>query len=401
MKVLCVVGARPNFMKAAPLVESLRSRSWASVLLVHTGQHYDRRMSALFFEDLGLPRPHLDLQVGSGSHGEQTGQIMIRLEPVLKHERPDLVMVFGDVNSTVAAALCAAKLGIAVAHVEAGLRSFDRSMPEELNRIVTDHLSEYLFTTEPSGGENLRREGVPAGKIFFVGNVMVDTLLKHKDRARQLGTCQRFGLHPRSYGLLTLHRPGNVDEPETLAGILSAVCELAEELPILFPCHVRTRERLDSVLGAECSVLNSEHPAVSARHSTLRTQHSASGRLRILDPLGYLEFLSLMSEARLVLTDSGGIQEETTVLGIPCLTLRDNTERPITVEQGSNTLVGKSPRRILEAADRVLRGEFRPGRVPQFWDGRAAERIVEVLEKRWRLQEPAIQPPVGVLGPFQ
>ncbi|MER3424402.1 MAG: UDP-N-acetylglucosamine 2-epimerase (non-hydrolyzing) [Nitrospiraceae bacterium] len=398
MKIICVVGARPNFVKAAPLVEALHSRPWASVFLVHTGQHYDRRMSELFFEDLGLPRPHLDLQVGSGPHGEQTGQIMVRLEPVLKHERPDLVMVFGDVNSTVAAALCAAKLGIAVAHVEAGLRSFDRSMPEELNRIVTDHLSDYLFTTERSGAENLRREGVPYDKIFFVGNVMVDTLLKHRDRAAQLRMCRRFGFAPRSYGILTLHRPSNVDEPRTLAGILEAIRELAKELPILFPCHVRTRQRLNAVMSAEFSVLSSEHSVFKARRSALRTQHFTRGRVEILDPLGYLEFLSLMSDARLVLTDSGGIQEETTVLGIPCLTLRDSTERPSTIEQGSNILVGNSPARILEAACRILRGDCSLGRVPKFWDGQAAKRIVEILEDRWGIGESALQSTAGTMG---
>src|SRR5437773_382039 len=336
MKVLCVVGTRPNFIKAAPVIEALRRYSFITVLLVHTGQHYDRQMSHLFFEDLGLQKPDLDLQVGSASHGEQTGLIMIRLEPVLYREKPDLVMVFGDVNSTVAAALCAAKLGIKVAHVEAGLRSFDRTMPEELNRIATDHLCDYLFVTEPSGRENLIREGIPEDKIFFVGNVMVDTLLKHRERARAFSSEEKFGLQPRSYGLLTLHRPSNVDVEDTLAGILEAVHELTNEIPIVFPCHPRTRHQLEKIDLQYLAGLNGA-----------KTDRQARG-LIVTEPFGYLEFLSLMSEARLVLTDSGGIQEETTVLGIPCLTLRTNTERPVTVQQGTNTLVGHQRERIVE-----------------------------------------------------
>jgi UDP-N-acetylglucosamine 2-epimerase (non-hydrolysing) len=371
MKIVCVVGARPNFMKAAPVIEALEARGQTPVMLVHTGQHYSREMSALFFNDLALPRPHLDLQVGSGSHGEQTGQIMMRLEPVLAQERPDLVMVFGDVNSTVAAALCAAKMGIAVAHVEAGLRSFDRRMPEELNRVVTDHLADYLFTTERSGRRNLLAEGISDSKIFFVGNVMVDTLLKHREHASRLRMREKFGLAPRSYGLLTLHRPSNVDAPETLGGILKAVQELTKELPILFPCHVRTRERLRMQGFAASSAANGDGGP--------RSGHG----LEILDPLGYLEFLSLMSEARLVLTDSGGIQEETTVLGIPCLTLRENTERPVTIEQGSNVLVGNGPERIVGAALKALQGDGNHGRIPDLWDGHAAERIAMVLERRF------------------
>ena len=365
MKVICIVGARPNFIKAAPVVEALRRRSGATVMLIHTGQHYDREMSQLFFDELGLPKPDLDLQVGSGSHGEQTGQIMIRFEPVLKQEKPDLVMVFGDVNSTVAASLCAAKMGIAVAHVEAGLRSFDRTMPEELNRILTDHLSDFLFTTEPSAQKNLLREGIPQEKIFFVGNVMVDTLLKHRERAQRLNFAQKLGLPLRGYALMTLHRPSNVDDPETLTNILDAMWEIGERLPIVFPCHPRTREQL---------------PALAKRLPWLkRDDKAAERRVIITEPLGYLEFLSLMNSARLVLTDSGGIQEETTVLNIPCLTLRDNTERPITVEQGTNILVGNHRDRLLAAADKVLSDGDHEGRVPDLWDGQAAERIAVVL----------------------
>ena len=369
VKVMCVVGARPNFMKAAPVIDALERRKWATVTLVHTGQHYSREMSELFFDALGLPTPQVDLQVGSGPHGEQTGHIMIRLEPLLQQQRPDLVIVFGDVNSTVGAALCAAKMGIPVAHVEAGLRSFDRTMPEELNRVVTDHLSEFLFTTERSGRENLLREGLPEDKIWFVGNVMVDTLLKHVEQARRLQTRRTFSLSPQGYGLLTLHRPSNVDHPHTFKEIMTAINELAADLPILFPCHVRTRERL--------SAMPELLPIGDGRHGVL-----------LLEPLGYLEFLSLMCEARLVLTDSGGIQEETTVLGIPCVTLRQNTERPVTIEHGTNTLAGTSHERIIEAGRAVLRRQSLPRRAPDLWDGHAAERIVDVLERHFQATSP-------------
>ena len=368
MKVTCVVGARPNFIKAAPVIEALRKRPQMSVTLVHTGQHYDRQMSELFFEELGLPKPDLDLEVGSGSHGEQTGQIMIRIEPLLQREKSDLVIVFGDVNSTVAAALCAAKLGIKVAHVEAGLRSFDRTMPEELNRIMTDHLSDYLFTTEPSARKNLLREGIAEKKIFFVGNVMVDTLLNHVEQARAYHFRERLGLASRSYGLLTLHRPSNVDELGTLTAILEAVHELGKEIPIVFPCHPRTRQQLDKTGLKYLAAGNGPGDGSQQRP------------LIVMDPLGYVEFLSLMTDARIVLTDSGGIQEETTVLGIPCLTLRENTERPVTIEQGTNVLVGTSRERIQVAAAKALNGGSAAGRVPELWDGKAAERIARILE---------------------
>ena len=334
-------------------------------MLIHTGQHYDREMSQLFFEQLGLPKPDLDLHVGSASHGEQTGQIMIRFESVLKEEKPDLVMVFGDVNSTVAASLCAAKMNIPVAHVEAGLRSFDRTMPEELNRIVTDHLCEFLFTTEPSARRNLLKEGIPEEKIHFVGNVMVDTLLKHRERALKLNFAQKLGLPLRGYALLTLHRPSNVDDPETLTNILDAMWEIGKRLPIVFPCHPRTRAQL---------------PALAERLPWLKGENlAAEKRIIITEPLGYLEFLSLMNSARFVLTDSGGIQEETTVLNVPCLTLRENTERPITVEQGTNILVGNRRERLWAAADKVLSDGDHEGRVPELWDGKAAERIATLL----------------------
>ncbi|TLY32976.1 MAG: UDP-N-acetylglucosamine 2-epimerase (non-hydrolyzing) [Nitrospirae bacterium] len=367
MKVLCVVGARPNFMKAAPVIEALGKRSEMSIALVHTGQHYDRQMSELFFEQLGMPEPDLHLQVGSGSHGEQTGLIMLRLESVLTEQRPDLVMVFGDVNSTVAAALCAAKLGIKVAHVEAGLRSFDRTMPEELNRILTDHLSDFLFTTEPSARKNLLREGIAEERIFFVGNVMVDTLLKHRERAKTLNMKEEFGLPPRPYGLLTLHRPSNVDNDDTLAGILGAVQDLATELPIVFPCHPRTRQQLEQ----------SRFTHLLKAHE--QSNSSQDGRLLVVEPLGYLEFLSLMTDARLVLTDSGGIQEETTVLGVPCLTLRNTTERPVTVTHGTNRVIGTAPARIVDEALWTLDHPPRPNGGPPLWDGRSSERIVKIL----------------------
>jgi UDP-N-acetylglucosamine 2-epimerase (non-hydrolysing) len=326
-------------------------------------------MSALFFDELGLPKPDLELQVGSGSQSEQTGLIMMRLEPVLTEERPDLVIVFGDVNSTVAASLCAAKMGIKVAHVEAGLRSFDRTMPEELNRIVTDHLSDYLFVTEPSGRKNLIKEGIAEEMIFFVGNVMVDTLLKHRERALTCRFREKLGLESSAYGVMTLHRPSNVDAAETLTGLLEAVQELATELPIVFPCHPRTRQQLSRSTSKHLLRPNS------------RGNGNKGGRLIVVDPLGYLEFLSLMSEAQLVLTDSGGIQEETTVLGIPCLTLRDNTERPVTVEQGTNFLVGNCRERILEASAKALNSGRRESHVPELWDGKASERIAAVLVK--------------------
>ena len=365
MKLMCVVGARPNFMKAAPVIDSLRRYPDMQVMLVHTGQHYDHKMSTLFFQELGMPKPDIDLQVGSGSHGEQTGHIMMKIEPLMISDRPDVVIVFGDVNSTIAAALCAAKLGIQVAHVEAGLRSFDRTMPEELNRILTDNLSDFLFTTEAGARKNLMREGIGDEKIHFVGNVMVDTLLKHRARAAALDMSRQLGLQPGTYGLLTLHRPSNVDDEPTLTEILNAIDEISKGLTIIFPCHPRTRQRLSQ--GTFAQLMNTEKPGCDRK------------RLVVLDPLGYLEFLSLMGDACLVMTDSGGIQEETTVLGVPCLTLRHNTERPVTVEQGTNVLVGNSRDHIVAAAEKALSGGAQHARVPELWDGKAAERIAAIL----------------------
>lgn len=369
MKIVNVVGARPNFMKIAPLIREMRKHAHISPVLVHTGQHYDPAMAGRFFEDLDIPPPDLSLEVGSGSHAYQTAEVMKRLEPVLEAEKPNHVLVVGDVNSTLAAAVTASKLKISVAHVEAGLRSFDRSMPEEINRILTDAISDYLFVTEKSAVENLRREGIPRDKIHFVGNVMIDTLLKHRERATQLDLLSRLGLKSGEYGVLTLHRPSNVDDPRTFQSIFEAIVEISERMPVLFPIHPRTKkiiERLD----------------LSAKLKSVRPRIDNSG-LYGLDPLGYLEFLCLMSSARLVLTDSGGIQEETTALGVPCVTLREETERPVTITDGTNTLAGIHKAKIIEAAEssmnRFATGQPTHGRIPPLWDGKAAERIVSVL----------------------
>jgi UDP-N-acetylglucosamine 2-epimerase (non-hydrolysing) len=371
IRLLSVVGARPNFMKIAPIIDELKSFPDIEHCLVHSGQHYDELLSGNFFADLGLPQPDVNLEVGSGSHAVQTAEIMKRIEPVLLDYKPHMVLVVGDVNSTIAAALTAVKLGMAVAHIEAGLRSFDMSMPEEINRKLTDAVSSLLFVTEESGVENLKREGVPAEKIFPVGNVMIDCLLRHREIAARSPILDRLGIRQngsacRPYGVLTLHRPSNVDDPKTLQGILSAVSALAAELPVFFPIHPRTRKNIESF-------------------GLARYLRNASGEGRVgivpLDPLGYLDFLSLNDHARIVLTDSGGVQEETTVLGVPCLTLRENTERPATVEHGSNQVVGKDPDTILAAARSVLAKPARRVQRPPLWDGNAAARIVAVLRE--------------------
>lgn len=348
-------------MKIAPLIEVMSRYPEMQQTLLHTGQHYDAQMSRVFFEDLGLPRPDIHLGVGSGSHAEQTARVMVDFEKVLLDSKPDLVVVVGDVNSTLACAITAAKLWIPVAHIEAGLRSFDRRMPEEINRIVTDSLSELLFTTSRDANANLRRENISEERIHFVGNVMIDTLIKHKASAKKLETPMKFGLRAGGYALLTLHRPSNVDVPDVLSGILDALEEIQSRLPILFPAHPRTMERL--------------------RAFGFLARLEAMSNFHIVRPLGYLEFLDLMMHARLVLTDSGGIQEETTVLSIPCLTLRDNTERPVTISEGTNTLVGAQPARILAETRKVLEGQRKSGRVPELWDGRAAQRIVATLRE--------------------
>lgn len=357
MKIIAVVGARPNFVKIAPILTELREYPYVSTTLVHTGQHYDAQMSDAFFANLEIPRPDLNLKVHSSGPVIQIAEIMTRLEPVLDSVRPDVVLVVGDVNSTVAAALTAAKGGRPVAHVEAGLRSFDRSMPEEVNRVLTDAVSDLLFTTEPAAQENLDREGVPAEKIHFVGNVMIDTLYRYRERARQSDVLTRLGLAPQGFAALTLHRPSNVDDEETLGLLLVAVARIQVEIPVVFPVHPRTRRRLEAL----ASVL----PPLPG--------------LRLADPLPYLDFLELMANARCVLTDSGGIQEETTALGIPCLTLRHNTERPITVTRGTNRIVGTDPNAIYESWRMVAQGRWPVGELPDLWDGKAAGRIVRVL----------------------
>lgn len=356
MKIVCVVGARPNFIKMAALITEFRRRPSFAVRLIHTGQHFSPEMSQAFFQDLKLPAPDLNLEVGGGSSTVQTAEVMKRLEPVLLENCPDLVVVVGDVNSTLAASLVAAKLGIPIAHVESGLRSFDRTMPEEINRVLTDAISDYLFVTEPAGVANLLAEGVPRDKIHFVGNVMIDTLLRFRDKAARSGILEELGLRPNEYAVTTLHRPSNVDSPERLKALFEVLAQLAQRLPVVFPVHPRTRGRMEA---AGLCVPN----------------------LLLTPPLGYLDFLRLMSEARLVLTDSGGIQEETTILGVPCLTVRENTERPVTIEKGTNRLVGTDPRRILEAAIEALGANGMHARVPEMWDGMAGARIADVLEQ--------------------
>jgi UDP-N-acetylglucosamine 2-epimerase (non-hydrolysing) len=371
MKIIAVVGARPNFMKIAPLIREMRKHREITPLLVHTGQHYDVQMAGQFFRDLGIPDPDVCLEVGSGSHACQTAEVMKRLEPVLERERPDLVMVVGDVNSTMAAALTASKLLIPVAHVEAGLRSFDRTMPEEINRLVTDALSDLLFVTEESGVKNLRAEGVGEEKIFLAGNVMIDSLEASRRLWAQSDIRTRLGLAECDYAVVTLHRPSNVDHPETFRGILAALQHVGRSLPIMFPVHPRTRKMLEQTTGAD---------------GEIRFDVTAEDRKGIcgLAPLGYLDFMALIAGARVVLTDSGGVQEETTALGIPCLTIRENTERPITVTHGTNCLVGVSTATIVQEAERVLAMPLQKRPPPPLWDGQASERIVSALLARFR-----------------
>jgi len=358
IRVLAVAGARPNFMKIAPLMhEFARRPSRFEPILVHTGQHYDSSMSDSFFRDLGIPEPDVNLGVGSGSHGEQTAQVLMKIERLLIERKPQLVLVVGDVNSTLAATLAAVKLNIPVAHVEAGLRSGDREMPEEINRILTDTVSHWLFTTEAAAETNLLREGVAADRIHFVGNVMIDTLLKHRERARKLDTLERLGLTPGKYALLTLHRPSNVDSPDRLRKLFDVFERLNTELPVVFPVHPRTANAIQRDLGG------------------------VQPNLKMTAPLGYLEFLRLMMDAQMVLTDSGGIQEETTALGVACLTLRDSTERPVTVSEGTNTLVGTDPAEIEKAIGKLRQAGPPEGRRPALWDGKAAKRIIDILER--------------------
>jgi UDP-N-acetylglucosamine 2-epimerase (non-hydrolysing) len=357
ISVVCVVGARPNFIKMAALAEELLRRPRFRMCLVHTGQHHSPEMSQQFFEDLELPHPDVNLEVSGGTQISQLSEIMQRLEGLLIENRPDCLILVGDVTSTVASALTASKLGIPIAHVEAGLRSFDRSMPEEINRIVTDAISDYLFVTEPSGILNLKNEGVPDNRMFYTGNVMIDTLLRFRQKARQSQAIERLGVEPQQYAVVTMHRPSNVDDTERLGQFLGILRTLATELPVVFPLHPRTKKQIEAA------------------------NLDLTG-LILAPPQGYLDFLRLMSDAKLVLTDSGGIQEETTILQVPCLTMRENTERPITVEQGTNRLVGTNPSVILEAARSVLRNGSRRGQIPEMWDGRAGTRVIDILEQK-------------------
>ncbi len=351
-------------MKIAPVFLELKRRG-LSQILVHTGQHYDAAMSSVFFEELRMPQPDVFLGVGSGSHAEQTSRVMTAFELVCIDREPGLVIVGGDVNSTLACALAGAKLGIPVAHVEAGLRSFDRSMPEEINRVLTDHLSELLFTSEPSGDDNLLREGIAPERIHLVGNCMIDSLRLHLESALARKPWEGFSLIPGHYGIVTLHRPGAVDDPSSLAGFRAALQEIAEELPLLFPVHPRTRQRIEE----------------GARGEFGEKDGHRWEPVRLVEPLGYLDFLGLMAQARIVLTDSGGIQEETTALGVPCVTMRDNTERPITLEMGTNRLAGTTRAAIVAAAQEILCNPTGRAEVPPLWDGSAAVRVADAVEE--------------------
>lgn len=359
LKIINIVGARPNLPKIAPLMREMKRRSEIEPILIHTGQHYADELNGIFFREMGIPAPDVNLEVGSASHAVQTGEILKRVEPILLDQQPDVVLVVGDVNSTIAVSLAAAKLGIRVAHVEAGLRSFDRSMPEEINRVLTDALADYLFVTEQDAIENLLREGRPRESIFLVGNVMIDSLHNFLPLAKKSRIGEELGLAQgqtwREFAVLTLHRPSNVDSTDKLKELLGAVNSVAEQLPVIFPVHPRTEQRLIQAGIAK-------HPS-----------------LRLIQPLGYLDFLCLLSRAAVVLTDSGGIQEETTALGVPCLTLRENTERPVTITQGTNVLVGTDPERIVRAVRDSLVTKRKAGHIPPLWDGHAAERIVDTL----------------------
>ncbi len=360
IKIVHVVGARPNFMKVAPIMKEMdkRPRRFEQVL-VHTGQHYDKNMSRYFFEELHLPRPDVYLGVGSGSHSEQTARVMVGFEKVLKELGPDYVLVVGDVNSTLACSVVASKLWIPVIHVEAGLRSFDRTMPEEINRIVTDRLSDVLFTTCEDANRNLKKEGAPKGKIHFVGNVMIDTLIRYRAESRKSSILSDLGLTKRRYAVITMHRPSNVDHKYTLRRLFEAFHEIGGHLPVVFPAHPRTVKQMKKF---------------GIKHD--------KKKVRLLEPLGYLDFLRLYMDSMFVITDSGGIQEETTYLGIPCLTIRENTERPVTIKKGTNILVGTDKDKIIRESLKILRGKGKKGAIPPLWDGKAARRIVDVLKTR-------------------
>jgi UDP-N-acetylglucosamine 2-epimerase (non-hydrolysing) len=361
-KIISVVGARPNFMKVAPLHKAFQKYPSISHRIVHTGQHYDANMSKVFFDDLELPHPDVYLGIGSGSHAVQTAKIMVEFEKVVLAEKPDIVIVVGDVNSTVACSLVCSKLLIPVAHVEAGLRSFDRTMPEEINRVITDSVADFLFVSERSGLTNLRNEGVPDAKVFFVGNIMIDSLIQFQEKARRSTIKKTLGVNEKNYALVTLHRPSNVDIEESLAKVLSTLESISKKHAVIFPVHPRTRKMIDEFKLAERLKLNTN--------------------MILCEPLGYLDFLCLLESAALAITDSGGIQEETTYLGVPCFTMRENTERPVTLAEGTNKLMGFDYERAAVEAEMVFEGTYKKGKIPELWDGKTAERIAkEIAEK--------------------
>ena len=362
MKIALVVGARPNFMKVGPVYFELKKHSRYKPLLIHTGQHYDKNLSEIFFEQLGFPKPDVYLGVGSGTHGVQTAKIMIAFEQFLLQEKPDLVLVAGDVNSTVACAIDAVKLHIPVAHLEAGLRSFARSMPEEINRILTDAISDYLLTPSPDGDENLQCEGVSEDKIFFVGNIMIDSLIQYREKARQSKILEKLKIENHDYALITLHRPSNVDKENGLLTILNAFEEISKSIKLVFPIHPRTTKQI-TAYGLEEKVKKMKN-------------------LLLIPPVGYYDFLKLQMKAKFILTDSGGIQEESTYFGVPCLTLRPNTERPITITEGTNKLVKLETEDIIKEAKEILNGNVKRGRIPKYWDGKTAERIVKIFREK-------------------
>jgi len=360
IKIICVCGARPNFMKIEPIMRAFDSNGGFETILVHTGQHYDENMSKLFFDELGIPKPDVNLEVGSNSQAVQTAEIMRRFEPIVLDFKPDYVLVVGDVNSTIACGLVAVKLGVKLIHVEAGLRSFDRTMPEEINRVLTDSISDLLFVTEQSGIDNLKNEGIDSDKVHFVGNVMIDTLMANREKARKSDVLKRLGLSAKGYAVITLHRPSNVDDVDKFEQIITAFEQIKKEMKLVFPIHPRTRSNI--------------------KGTDLGDRLDAMENMILLEPIGYLDFLWLMTNTALVITDSGGIQEETTILGVPCMTLRENTERPVTITEGTNRLVHITTDDILKNYKEIRDSGFEcSGRIPKFWDGRAANRIVDVL----------------------
>ena len=360
IKIICVCGARPNFMKIAPIMKAFNENGKFETLLVHTGQHYDAKMSTLFFDELNIPKPDVNLEVGSGSHAVQTAEVMKRFEPVVIDFKPDYVLVVGDVNSTIACGMVAVKLGVKLIHVEAGLRSFDRSMPEEINRLLTDSISDLLFVTEQSGIDNLKNEGVNANRVHLVGNVMIDTLLSNSDKAEQSDVLEKLLIKKKKYAVITLHRPSNVDDMANLAKIISAFEVIEKDLKLVFPIHPRTKKNIDG--------------------SDLKNRVDAMKNLILTEPFGYLDFLKLTANAAIIITDSGGIQEETTILQVPCMTLRENTERPVTITEGTNRLVHIDTQDILKHYNEIKTNNFKvKGKIPKYWDGHAASRIVDVL----------------------